>query len=171
MMNFAIWQSILEQQWGIKAKLSSLDGEFDLNILVKANSTKNYVLKVMRSGCLQDFVDMQIKALNHLKVSEPELPFPEVVATLSGQKFVECKDEFGKIRLLWLIKKLPGHKYVDHGYKSLNLISQLGGMIAKCDAALKSFEHKFLHRDLKWNLSEASWVEDHVDLIEDSSRK
>ncbi len=87
MMSFAIWQSILEQQWGIKAELSSLDGEFDLNILVKATSTKNYVLKVMRSGCLQDFVDMQIKALNHLKVSEPELPFPEVVATLSGHKF------------------------------------------------------------------------------------
>ena len=171
MMSFAIWQSILEQQWGIKAELSSLDGEFDLNILVKANSNKNYVLKVMRSGCLQDFVDMQIKALNHLKLSEPELPFPEVVATLSGHKFVECKDEFGKIRLLWLIKKLPGHKYVDHGYKSLNLISQLGGMIAKCDAALKSFEHNFLQRDLKWNLSEASWVEAHVDLIEDSSRK
>ena len=170
-MNFATWQSILEQQWGVKAKLSSLDGEFDLNILVKANSNKNYVLKVMRSGCLQDFVDMQIKALNHLKLSEPELPFPEVVATLSWHKFVECKDEFGKIRLLWLIKKLPGHKYVDHGYKSLNLINQLGGMIAKCDAALKSFEHNFLQRDLKWNLSEASWVEAHVDLIEDSSRK
>ena len=171
MMNFATWQSILEQQWGVKAKLSSLDGEFDLNILVKSTSNKNYVLKVMRSGCLRDFVDMQIKALNHLKVSKPKLPFPEVVATLSGQKFVECKDEFGKIRLLWLIKKLPGHKYVDHGYKSLNLINQLGGMIAKCDAALKSFEHKFLHRDLKWNLSEASWVEDHLDLIGDSSRK
>ena len=171
MMSFAIWQSILEQQWGIKAELSSLDGEFDLNILVKANSNKNYVLKVMRSGCLQDFVDMQIKALNHLKLSEPELPFPEVVATLSRQNFLECKDEFGKISLLWLIKKLPGHKYVDHGYKSLNLINQLGGMIAKCDVALKSFEHEFLHRDLKWNLSDATWVEDHLDLIEDSSRK
>ena len=79
MMNFATWQSILEQQWGVKAKLSSLDGEFDLNILVKSTSNKNYVLKVMRSGCLRDFVDMQIKALNHLKVSKPKLPFPEVV--------------------------------------------------------------------------------------------
>ena len=171
MMNFAIWQSILEQQWGIKAKLNSLDGEFDLNILVKSIDNKDYVLKVMRSGCLQGFVDMQIEALNHLKVLEPELPFPEVVTTLLGQQFIECKDEFGKVRLLWLIKKLPGRKYVDHGHKSLNLIRSLGELIARSDVALKSFEHKFLLRDLKWNLSEASWVEDHVNLIEGSSRK
>ena len=170
-MSFAIWQSILEQQWGLKAKLSLLDGEFDLNILVKSADNNNYVLKVMRSGCLQGFIDMQIKALNHIKVLEPELPFPEVVTTLLGQQFVECTDEFGKVRLLWLIKKLPGRKYVDHGHKSLNLIRQLGGMIARFGVALKSFEHNFLIRDLKWNLSEANWVEEHVDSTEGSSRK
>ena len=170
-MDVLFWQSILEKNWGVKSKLSSLDGEFDLNILVKSTSTKNYVLKVMRSGCLQDFVDMQIKALNHLKVSEPELPFPEVVATLSGQKFVECKDEFGKIRLLWLIKKLPGQKYVEYKRNNLNVVKELGHMIAKCDRSLESFEHGFLTRSLKWNLIEASWVEKHIDLIEDLSRK
>ena len=172
MMNFKFWQSILEKHWGVKSKLSSLDGEFDLNILVRStNDNNDYVLKIMRKDCLQGFVDMQIKAINQLKSQKPELPFPEIVDTLSGKKFIKCMDEAGNDRLLWLIKKLPGQKYVDYKRKNLNLIHKLGQMIAKCDSALVSFEHSFLDRDLKWNLIEAGWIENHIDLIEDPSRK
>ena len=61
-MNFKFWQSVLEKHWGVKSKLSSLDSEFDLNILVRSTDDNNdYVLKIMREDCLQDFVDMQIK--------------------------------------------------------------------------------------------------------------
>ena len=171
-MNFAFWQSILEKHWGVKSKLSSLDGEFDLNILVRSTDDNNdYVLKIMREDCLQDFVDMQIEAINQLKSQEPELPFPEIVYTLSGKKFIQCMDESGNDRLLWLIKNLPGQKYIDYKRKTLDLIHELGQMIAKCDSALISFEHSFLDRDLKWNLIEAGWIEDYIDLIEDPSRK
>ncbi len=172
MMNFKFWQSILEEHWGVKSKLSSLDSEFDLNILVRSTDNNNdYVLKIMREDCLQDFVDMQIKAINQLKSQEPELPLPEIVGTLSGKKFIQCIDEAGNDRLLWLIKKLPGQKYVEYKKKNLNLIHTLGQMIAKCDSALVSFEHSFLDRGLKWNLIEAGWIEEYIDLIEDPSRK
>ena len=44
-------------------------------------------------------------------------------------------------------------------------------MIAQCDSALRSFEHSFLDRDLKWNLVRASWIENYIDLIEGPKRK
>ncbi len=170
-MNFVFWQSILEKYWGISSKLSLLDGEFDLNILVRSTADKQYVLKIMREDCLQDFVDMQIQAISHLKSIEPELPFPDIIETISGKKFIQCEDNLGRTRLLWLIKKLPGQKYVEYKRNDLNVVKELGHMIAKCDRSLESFEHGFLTRSLKWNLIEAGWVEKHIDLIEDPSRK
>ena len=164
-MNFVFWQNILEKYWGVSSNLSLLDGEYDLNILVKSNDGKQYVLKIMREDCLQEFVDMQIKAINHLKSIELKLPFPNIIQTISGKEFIQCKDEFGNNRLLWLIKKLPGQKYVEYKRKNLNLVKELGRMIAKCDDSLESFEHDFLNRSLKWNLIEAGWVEKHIDLI------
>ena len=109
-MNFKFWQSVLEKHWGVKSKLSSLDSEFDLNILVRSTDDNNdYVLKIMREDCLQDFVDMQIKAINHLKSQEPELPFPEIVDTLSGKKFIQCIQ--GSI-LLGVADLRPGPSYL-----------------------------------------------------------
>ena len=156
-MNFVFWQSILEKYWGISSKLSLLDGEFDLNILVRSTDDKQYVLKIMREDCLQDFVDMQIQAISHLKSIEPELPFPDIIETISGKKFIQCEDNLGRTRLLWLIKKLPGQKYVEYQRNNLNVVKELGHMIAKCDRSLESFEHGFLTRSLKWNLIEAGW--------------
>ena len=130
MMNFVFWQNILEKYWGVSSNLSLLDGEYDLNILVKSNDGKQYVLKIMREDCLQEFVDMQIQAINHLKSIETKLPFPDIIQTISGKEFIHCKDEFGNNRLLWLIKKLPGQKYVEYKRKNLNLIKELGCMIA-----------------------------------------
>ena len=172
MMNLEFWQKVIEKHWGIKSKLSSLEGEFDLNILVSTTDDDNhFVLKIMREDCLHDFVDMQIQALNQLKLKVPEIPFPEIVDTLSGKKFIQCIDASGNNRFLWLIKKLPGQKYANYKRKNLNLIHELGQMIAQCDSALRSFEHSFLDRDLKWNLVEASWIENYIDLIEDPKRK
>ena len=64
MMNFTFWERILENHWGVKSNLSSLDSEFDLNVLVRSiDNTNDYVLKIMREDCLQAFVDMQIESI------------------------------------------------------------------------------------------------------------
>ena len=50
------WQNALRRAWGIEATLTKLDGEYDLNFL--AEGDRDYVLKVMRAGCDEQFVDM-----------------------------------------------------------------------------------------------------------------
>ena len=113
---FADWANRGLNQWTVAQRnftVTQSDGEYDLNILVKSNDGKQYVLKIMREDCLQEFVDMQIQAINHLKSIELKLPFPNIIQTISGKEFIRCKDEFGNNRLLWLIKKLPGQKYVE----------------------------------------------------------
>ena len=42
------WAEILHQQWGVNAKLSELNGEYDLNFLAISSSHKPLILKIMR---------------------------------------------------------------------------------------------------------------------------
>ncbi|MCL4865510.1 MAG: hypothetical protein KJZ47_06415, partial [Gemmatimonadales bacterium] len=39
------------------------------------------------------------------------------------------------------------------------------------DAALADFESPAAHRDLKWDLTRAGWIADHLDLIADPARR
>ena len=80
----AFWAVALRRVWGLDARLSRLDGEYDLNFLVQATNGQDYVLKVMRAGCDLQLVDLQIKALEHIAAEAPGLPFPKVIPGLDG---------------------------------------------------------------------------------------
>ncbi len=170
-MELNVWQGMLREEWGINAQLELLEGEYDLNILAKTDDGRGFILKVMRAGCSSDFIDMQVQALTHMKRLDETLPFPAVVPTLSGQKILECSDGRGGRRLVWLLERLSGDCYARCAPKSLQLIRDLGQLVGRSDAALKTFAHGFLARDFKWNLTEAGWVAEHLDIIDDTARK
>ncbi len=170
-MDLVVWRDILRQEWGLNARLTRLEGEYDLNILAETDGGNDFVLKVMRPGCSPDLVDMQVQALSHLKKADGTLPFPMVVPTLSGQEIVECPDASGGRRLVWLLERLAGECYATCAPKSLQLIRELGQALGKCDAALGTFEHRFLARDFKWNLARADWIARHFGAIGNPSRK
>ena len=53
------WAEILHQQWGVKAKLSELNGEYDLNFLAISSAHKPLILKIMRENCPKWLVEAQ----------------------------------------------------------------------------------------------------------------
>ena len=61
------WAEILHQQWGVKAKLSELNGEYDLNFLAISSSHKPLILKIMRENCPKWLVEAQIAAMQHVE--------------------------------------------------------------------------------------------------------
>src|SRR6201999_335544 len=130
------WETILQQQYGIRATLAPLDGEYDLNFAVYQDGVVTHVLKVMRPGCERAFIEMQCEALAHIARSNPQLAVPRVVPTKSGLSFVACNDQNGAERLIWLITLLPGRLYSDVSPHSLSLIREVGSSLAKLDDAL-----------------------------------
>ncbi|WP_193747342.1 aminotransferase class III-fold pyridoxal phosphate-dependent enzyme [Ruegeria sp. ANG-S4] len=166
------WAAALRGHWGLDARLSQLDGEYDLNFLVEATNGQDYVLKVMRDGCDTALVDLQIKALAHIADAAPGLPFPKVVKTLNGAELPEIPDEDGRARLVWLLERLPGRSYAAAEPKSDDLILKLGRVLGATDRVLESFTHDSLNRpDFKWDLMQAGWIADCLDAIADPSRK
>lgn len=166
------WASTLRRRWGLDAKLVRLDGEYDLNFLAQATNGQDYVLKVMRAGCETALVDLQIKALDHIASTAPGLPFPKVIAALDGTELPEILDEQGQPRLVWLQERLPGRCYAEAAPKSEDLILKLGRVLGATDRALEPFTHEALNRvDFKWDLMQAGWVGDRLDLVADPARR
>ena len=163
------WQQTLKKVWKIEASLTKLDGEYDLNFL--ASGEQDYILKVMRQGCEAEFVDMQCRAFDHITEKAPNAPIPKVIKTNSGDRFAIVQDEAGEPRLIWLLEKVEGIVYAKFKPHSAALIHDIGSVLGTVDQALEDFEHPELHRDFKWNLSQAAWIEDQLNVITDPSRQ
>ncbi len=166
-----IWSTALQQFWGIDARLTPLDGEYDLNFRVDTAGGPPLILKVMRRGCDPALIDLQIKALIHVANLAPEVPMPRVVQTQDGALVVTAKDDAGQDRLLWLQSALPGICYAKFKPQSPALAQDIGRQAGKLAVALKTFHHPALVRDFKWNLMQADWIATESDAIESSARR
>lgn len=165
------WRAAVQTMWGFEAELSCLDGEYDLNFLVMCNNGENYILKVMRPGCENWLVDMQVKAFEHVFERQPELPCPRVIRSSSGDPVLHILDEVGDERLVWVLNQLPGQCFAKAEPKSEALIQEVGGVLASFAKALADFKHDGLDRDFKWNLTRAGWVADQLLCIADEGRR
>ena len=170
-MTLAHWAAALEEHWGIKAELSRLDGEYDLNFLARDADGQGYILKAMRPDCETWLVDMQVKAFEHIATRQPDLPCPRVIASADGQSLLTLPDEDGQDRLVWLLNQLPGRCYAKAEPKSDALIHEIGQVLGGSAKALADFRHEGLERDFKWDLMRAGWIEDQLSCITDPSRR
>ena len=163
------WAKKLYENFDINASLKKLDGEFDLNFLVKTEDNDKYILKVMRVGCDPSLINMQCAAIR--SVEGKNLFTPAIITTNSATDFATLIDENGHERLVWLIKAIDGICYAKIKPKSIDLANDLGSKIGALSKALEEFDHPYLDRDFKWNLMQANWITEHLSLIQDSSRK
>ena len=165
------WAASLADAWGIDAVLEPLPGEFDLNFRATARDDTTYVLKVMREGCDAAFVSLLCAAHQHIRLRDPAVPVPGVVATLAGTPWCVRRDGAGADRILWLLTWLDGAEYSRFRPHSLSLAAGIGDALTRLDRALRDFSHPALRRDFKWNLLQADWIGGHLEEITDASRR
>ncbi|MGB0959412.1 MAG: aminotransferase class III-fold pyridoxal phosphate-dependent enzyme [Halocynthiibacter sp.] len=166
---YDIWETCLAEHWGISAALSALDGEYDLNFLATA-PTASYIVKVMRTGCDADFIDMQCAALAHLSKTQPNV-VPKVIPTKNGALFATIKDAHGAPRIVWVLEKMQGTTYANFTPKSPALIHDLGRQVGILNRHFIGFTHPALERDFKWNLMTALWVKNDISCLTSQPRR
>ena len=165
------WANVLLEHYGIRASLTPLDGEYDLNFAVHQDGRRTHVLKVMRAGCENSLIEVQCRALNHVAAHAPEVVVPRVVKARDGSQFVSARDQDGEERLVWLITNLPGRVYAQTSPQPLSLLREIGATLATMDRALEGFAHPALGREIKWDLRRSGWVRDAIGLIDGDDRR
>jgi Ser/Thr protein kinase RdoA (MazF antagonist) len=147
-------QEAARDLFGIHAEAHPLPGEFDDNFRLTTPDGAQYILKIMRPGCDPAFVDMQVRAMEHLTGFPVPRPAAPVKITTDG-------------RLAWLLHWLPG-RMLDEVSRTPEMLLNLGRLLGQIDRALASFSHPAAHRELKWDLSRAAWIEEYLDYIPDA---
>ena len=157
--------------YGLDVMAKSLPGEYDDNFHLIAADGAQFVLKVMHPARQRSFIDLQCQALQHLAKHAEGLVLPRVVPTQGGVLQTEIKAANGTKRLVWLLTFVPGTVLAKVCPHSEQLIASLGRLLGTIDAGLQSFSHPAAQRELKWDLSAAGWIKEHLNEITDSSRR
>ena len=163
-------QESLKVFWGINASLTPLDGEYDLNLVAVSEDGKRYLVKLMRAGCDAAFVDMQVRALAHIRAAGVPVPVQTLIPTLSDESYQFIKDDTDSARLMWVLTYIDGTLYSQFSPHSSGLIQQLGKRLGHLHQALAGFDHEQLYRPFSWNLMQSEWIADHMDRFAQTGR-
>jgi 4-aminobutyrate aminotransferase-like enzyme/Ser/Thr protein kinase RdoA (MazF antagonist) len=157
--------------YGLDAAAKSLPGEYDDNFHLIACDAREFVLKVMHPAREQWFIDLQCRALQHLAKQTAGILLPRVIPGRGGELYSEITDGDGAQRMVWMLTFVPGTVLADVRPHSEELLKNIGRLLGEMDSALRDFQHPAARRELKWDLSAAGWIRDHVQEIPDPSRR
>jgi 4-aminobutyrate aminotransferase-like enzyme/Ser/Thr protein kinase RdoA (MazF antagonist) len=155
----------------VEVSAASLPGEYDDNFHLSAADGREFVLKVMHPAREPSFLEMQCEALQHLEKRAPQLALPRVCATPGGEAFTVATLSDGAKRIFWLLTYVPGDVFANVNPHGPELLRSLGQFLGEMDAALADFSHPALHRELKWDLTQAGWVLGYLHHIADPARR
>lgn len=161
---------LVRDLYGLEVSAERWPAEYDQNFRVIDTSGNAFVLKVMHPSREESFLDLQCQTLEHLARHAPTLAVPRVHPTAKGELFTRVRLGSGD-HWVWLLDFIPGKVLADARPRSSGLLERLGEMLGAMDRALQDFSHPAAARDLKWDLTQAMWVEKHLVAIPDRTRR
>ncbi len=142
---------ILRQHYGISAAAcKQLPSELDRNFQLQSASGQRFVLKIAHSSVAESALDLQNRALRHLRARLDIIP--EILPAIAGGDTISIRDRHGKstrARLLSYIEGLPLSDFRPH---SADLLADIGMKLGKLSAAMQSFQHAEKRLSYRWNI-------------------
>ncbi|HET8967028.1 MAG TPA: aminotransferase class III-fold pyridoxal phosphate-dependent enzyme [Candidatus Acidoferrum sp.] len=164
-------EQLAAELYGIAAAATVLPGEYDCNFHLHARDGREFVLKCMHPARQSSFIEMQCAALEHVSACAPLLPLPRVQRNIRGSHFAEITDGEDHKRVVWMLRFLPGATLESTNPHSREILEDLGRFLGQLDAALLTFSHSGVHRELKWDSSRAGWIRAHLNEVQDPDRR
>ena len=161
---------LVKEYYGLDVTLKSLTGEYDLNYLLDDFKGKKYILKVSDSRTNPDFLDAQVKIVNHLSHSSVADKFSRHILNREGTELTvfESNNEIYHLRVL---SYLEGKFWMNLEEKADLLHRDLGRFLGKMDKALVHFSHPAMHRHYVWDISRAMDANQKLHCIKNHERR
>ncbi|MGB2964143.1 MAG: aminotransferase class III-fold pyridoxal phosphate-dependent enzyme [Anaerolineales bacterium] len=152
--------------YGLTGKLSSLDSERDQNFRLSTKAGDQYVIKIANSAEDPAVIDMQIKALEHIALVDPELPVPKVLLSRNGLTIEQIQADNGTKHSLRILSYLPGYP-PDDDPTDQALLRPMGTCLARLALALRGFFHPLANYELLWDLKHTTKLRQYLPHITD----
>jgi len=164
-------QRVLESKYCLSPlTLKRLQGEVDINYLIKAADTHRYLFKICKTDVPVEEVEFQVALLDWMKSKEVPFDLPEVIKTNSGDSFFTIKYQ-GQACIARLHSWVDGEMLGDLKHRSTSLLHSWGATCGHLSLSLKGFDHAGAHRSDKWNPVEVLDSKPYLSDIEDDSMR
>ena len=162
-------EELAERAFGVRGRASALGGERDANFHLRGPEGDR-LLKIANAAEPDELLDFQIAALEHVALSDPELPAPRVVRTLAGERWACCDGGDGSRFRARMTSYLPGES-LDRAPSDSRLFRDSGVFAARLDRALRGFFHRAADHPLCWDLKRAGRLAGLCEHIADPTRR
>jgi len=145
---------LAREHYGLTAEAKALRGYDELNFLLKDKTGKQYVLKAAFEEHGFDFLDAQVKVLEHLAASVLSDKFPRPLLNREGRALTVIRRE-NRTCYLRVLTFLQGTFWADLKTHDEELFRDLGRFLGQMDRALQGFQHPAAQRNYIWDLKNA----------------
>jgi 4-aminobutyrate aminotransferase-like enzyme/Ser/Thr protein kinase RdoA (MazF antagonist) len=155
-------KAMARSAYGITGSFDRLPTERDLNYQVELPGGGKAVLKIANQHELAKVIDCEIEALHHIALTDPLLPVPRIVNTLSGAATTVMEDGSGNRHVVHVLSWLEGKVVGELQFTSHQLF-ELGATVARLGRSLRGFFHPAAGtRNLPWDNAQAVQLLGHV---------
>ena len=163
-------KKILKHNYNIIGEIDRLDGEIDYNFRVHSSDDIKYLLKISRSDFDSDYIDYQVKLLDHLN-KDCNIELASNIKTIEGKQFCVEEDRFGNNRCIRLLSWIEGRLWSSVNPIEKTLRIELGSKTALISKSLEKFQHPFSNRKIDWDIANSLWVEEHLKKFDSNKRE
>ncbi len=171
-MNFSVHdiEQLAQEQYGLPVKAKALNGYDELNFLLTEYTGKKYIFKVATDEHVHEFLDAQVKILNHLSSSPVADKFQRYVKNSEGNELTNIVVN-NKNYCLRILSFLEGTFWVDAKNHSDDLMCSLGNVLGEMDKSLQHFKHTAMHRHYEWDVANSLDGRAYIHHIKDHERR
>ena len=163
-------ETFVTENYNLIVEASSLQGYDEQNFLLKTSTGEKYILKISTDDHRIEFLDAQVKMLQHLAKKGFEGSFPEVLPNKNKESIYVLEKE-GKKYFIRILTYLEGSFWVNPDSFSEGLYESLGSILGKMDLALNGFSHVALHKQYVWDISTAAEAQKKLEFIKDPENR
>lgn len=156
--------------YGLNARATALNGYDEQNFLLKDTEGKKYICKIATDEHVYDFLDAQVKMVNHLAKSNVADKFQHYLKNIDGNELTTIVRDNTNYYLR-ILSFIEGTFWVEaRNYPDALMIS-LGKMLGEMDNALRDFKHLAMHRRYVWDIQTAMDAREYLSYIKDHERR
>lgn len=158
-------ERIASANYALKGKITQLPGEIDLNYKITTAQNKSYILKISPPDVENQYLDFQSKLYKYIQNKTLDFQYPMQIANSIGKIFSFFIDENGDQRNVRLLTWIEGRVWSKVNPITSELRIGLGIKCGELTNAFQRFYHPFAQRTFDWDLANASWTFDFLDLF------
>ncbi|WP_458188834.1 aminotransferase class III-fold pyridoxal phosphate-dependent enzyme [Haladaptatus sp. NG-WS-4] len=143
--------ALLNRAYDVRGSLSKLGGERDQNIRVDVPDGPSYVLKISNPAEEPAALDLQTRALRHVRRTAPDLPVMELVLTTDDEPWTTVESDAERTHLVRLFTFITGRRAEAADFDA-DALRAYGATIARTGEALQGFFHSEARYDILWDL-------------------